>query len=150
MVFLKPAAAATQKYEEEPRDRGREGYFKGSRFRKSVDIIVGLKIAKGQRLKPGQRGAKRIWRSWLLIVLRRELRLRWPTGGEKVDKEEMMEWKDEKSFAFAYWLRKITCKKGKLVADAAFNKVHSSMPRRLVEEIGTLNCIILFLRKTSV
>ncbi|PVH78961.1 hypothetical protein DL98DRAFT_533493 [Cadophora sp. DSE1049] len=86
-------------------------------------MIVGLKIAKGARIASGvERSRETVVKlmadgtaAGIPAKIGPEVEV--GTGGK-----EMVKWRDEKSFVFAYRLRKIICKKGKIVNDAEFNK----------------------------
>jgi hypothetical protein len=45
-----------------------------------------------------------------------------PDVERRVEREEAVKWRDERSFVFAYRVRKVSCRKGKMVKDEAFNK----------------------------
>jgi hypothetical protein len=123
-TFIKPAEAATQDYlRKSLESEGVRSYFEGSRFRKSVFVIVGLKIAKGAKVNTGSAGSKGGVAKLMVDGTGAGLPVKvGPEVEGKVGMDESMEWKDEKSFVFAYRLRKVTCKKGKLIEDTAFDK----------------------------
>ncbi|KAH7410616.1 hypothetical protein BKA64DRAFT_661347 [Cadophora sp. MPI-SDFR-AT-0126] len=123
-TFIKPSGAATQDYlRKSLESEGVRGYLEGSRFRKSVFIIVGLKIAKGAKVHTGSARSKDGVANLMVDGTGAGLPVKvGPEVEAKVGMDESMEWKDEKSFVFAYRLRKVTCKKGKLAEDTAFNK----------------------------
>lgn len=123
-TFIKPAGAATQDYlRKSLESEGVRGYFEGSRFKKSCFMIVGLKIAKGAKVHTGSARNKDGMAKLMVDGTGAGLPVKvGPEVEAKVGMDESMEWKDEKSFVFAYRLRKVTCKKGKPAEDTAFNK----------------------------
>lgn len=123
-TFIKPAGRETREFMNIcVEDEDVQAYFKGSRFRKSVYMIVGLKIVKGVNVSKG--AEKSIETTAMIMVDGMAGGVPMNIGPQvkvKRERKEGTQWRDEKSIVFAYRLRKITCKKGKIVEDAEFNK----------------------------
>jgi len=123
-TFIQPAGKETKEYIQKSVEvDGVREYFEGSRFRKSVYMIVGLKIAKGAKishgLKKSKEGVLDLMADGSAVGIPAQVG---PKFEHKKETGEGMKWEDEKSFVFAYRLRKITCKKGKVKEDEAFAK----------------------------
>lgn len=104
-------------------DENVQAYFEGSRFSKSVYMIVGLKIAKGAKVSKGSERNRETTAKLMLDGTAGGVPFKvGPQAEVKGKREESTKWRDEKSFVFAYRLRKITCKKGKVVKDVEYNK----------------------------
>jgi hypothetical protein len=98
-------------------------YFKGSLFSKSVYMIVGLKIAKGAKVNYGASKSMETNANASVDGTGGGVPAKVGAKAEtKTEANEMTVWSDEKSFVFGYQLRKIGCKKGKVVQDEEFNK----------------------------
>ena len=123
-TFIRLAGAATQDYLRKSLEvESVRGYFEGSRFRKSVYMVVGLKIAKGAKVSTGSARSKEAVAKLMADGTGAGILVKLgPEAQMKVGRDESLDWRDENSFVFAYRLRKITCKKGKLLGDEAFNK----------------------------
>lgn len=113
-TFLKPAAAATKSYIRQSLEaEGMKEYFEGSRFRKTVYMIGGLKIANGAKVSIDTAKSKEVVAKLMLggtaarVPMKQDCRLRCKWAGD-----EAAGWKDMKRFVSVYRLRKITYKKG--------------------------------------
>jgi hypothetical protein len=122
--FIKPAGKETQEYMRScVEDDNVQAFFDGSRFKKSVYMIVGLKIAKGAKVNKTLERSREATAKVKVdgtaggVPFKAE-----PQAEFKGGRKERTEWKDQKRFVFAYRLRKITCKKGKAVGNVEYNK----------------------------
>jgi hypothetical protein len=122
--FIKPSGKTTQEYIRScVEDEDVQSFFEGSRFKKSVFMIVGLKVAKNARITTGIEVSKEIVAKMMVDGAAAGMQVKvGPQAEIKAQKKESTEWRGEKSFVFAYRLRKITCKKGKIVENTEFNK----------------------------
>jgi len=122
--FIKPAGKETKEYMSNcVEDEDVQTFLEGSRFRKSIYMIIGLKIAKGAKVSKGSEKSRETIAELMVDGTAGGMPVKaGPQAEIRKDKQESTEWRDEKSFVFAYRLRKITCKKGKIVEDAEFNK----------------------------
>jgi len=121
---MNPAGKETREYLRSCiEDEEVQAFFEGSRFRKNVYMIVGLKIAKGAKVNRGSEISRETTANILVDGTAGSIPLKsGPQAEVKGERKESTEWRDEKSFVFAYRLRKITCKKGKIIEDVDFNK----------------------------
>ncbi len=104
-------------------DENVQSFFEGSRFKKSVFMIMGLKVAKNARVTRDVEGSKEIVAKMMVDGAAVGMQVKvGPQAEIKAQKRESTEWRGEKSFVFAYRLRKITCKQGKIVENTEFNK----------------------------
>jgi len=86
-------------------------------------MIVGLKVAKNARITTGIEESKEIVAKMMVDGAAAGMQVKvGPQAEIKAQKKESTEWRGEKSFVFAYRLRKITCKKAKIVENTEFNK----------------------------
>jgi hypothetical protein len=120
--FIKPAGIETKQYIKTcVEDEDVLAYFKGSIFKKSVYIIVGLKIAKGAKVSIGSERSRETTAKAMVDGTAGGFPFKaGPQAEVKGERKGSTKWKDEKSFVFAYRLR--TCMKGKIVKDVEFNK----------------------------
>lgn len=124
-TFMRPSGEGSKEFIREcVESDGVREYFEGSRWRKAVYMIVGLKIAKGARISKGSKRSK----EGALDLMADGTAVGLPgvkVGPKvegKVERGKGVEWEDEKSFVFAYRLRRIVCRKGKVRNDEAFSK----------------------------
>jgi hypothetical protein len=104
-------------------DEDVKAFFEGSRFKKSVYMIVRLKIAKGAKVSKGLERNRETTAKMTVDGTGAGVPVKaGPEVEVKGEKKESTEWRDEKSFVFAYRLRKITCKKGEIVEEVEFNR----------------------------
>ncbi|KAH6716379.1 hypothetical protein BKA61DRAFT_720889 [Leptodontidium sp. MPI-SDFR-AT-0119] len=86
-------------------------------------MIMGLKITKGARIASGVERSRetiaKLMADGTAAGIPAKIGPEVEVGARG---KETVEWRDEKSFVFAYQLRKIICKKGKIVDDAEFKK----------------------------
>ncbi|KAH6698158.1 hypothetical protein BKA61DRAFT_710149 [Leptodontidium sp. MPI-SDFR-AT-0119] len=122
--FMKPAGKETKEYLRGCVEDGDvQAFLEESRFKKSVYMIVGLKIAKGAKVRKGSERSSETTAQLMIDGTAGGVPVKaGPEVEIKKDRQESTEWIDEKSFVFAYRLRKITCKKGKIVEDVEYNK----------------------------
>jgi hypothetical protein len=122
--FIKPAGKETKEYMRTcVADEDVQQFFEGSRFKKSVYMIVGLKIAKGTKMSKGSERSRETTAKLMVDGTAGGMPLKvGPQAEVKGGSTESTKWKDEKSFVFAYRLRKISCKKGKIIDDVEYNK----------------------------
>lgn len=123
--FIQPSGGESKEFiRRSMENEGVREFFEGSRWRKCVYMIVGLKIAKGAKISKGSKKSKD--GALDLMVDGTAVGVPGVKVGPKVEgkveRGEGVEWEDEKSFVFAYRLRKIVCKKGKVKSDEAFSK----------------------------
>jgi hypothetical protein len=122
--FIKPSGKETKEYMRScVEDEDVQAFFEGSRFKKSVYMIVGLKIAKGAKISSGAKKSEETTAKVMVDGTAGGVPVRvGPQVEVKRERRERVAWRDEKSFVFAYRLRKITCKRGIIVDDVEFNK----------------------------
>lgn len=86
-------------------------------------MIVVLEIAKGAKVSKGSERNRETTAKMMVDGTGAGVPVK--TGPEvevKGEKKESTQWRDEKSFVFAYRLRKITCKKGEIVEEVELNR----------------------------